>query len=263
MFGRETPMTPASVGQALNLPWNPIKTMLAPSGAAKTMLAPSPVQVPVKAPVGASMPMRGMGWRNALIGMGIGGGVSALHQLFGKEAFLEGLQHQWQSLDPKSQLMAGTGAALAGAGGLHSLLADDPGVTGPLLMAGGAGLGLYGMSGQNFHNVPQMLSQVMGGGAAASPSHNTPPSMHPSLQKFIGPDGKPKFTDIVKAPDAELLKGVSHMTPEMRQQLVSQLEGFQPGLGQRLAARTMGIDIDAQRKRLLGLLGQPAISAPR
>jgi hypothetical protein len=81
---------------------------------------------------------------------------------------------------------------------------------------------------------------------------------HPQLREYFNTDGSPRLAAIVKAPDAELQKHLGLLSPDTRTQLHQQLSTFKPSMVQSMGARAMGIDVERQRQRMLGLLGQPA-----
>jgi hypothetical protein len=62
--------------------------------------------------------------------------------------------------------------------------------------------------------------------------------------------------DMVRAPDEALRGEIGLLSPGQRAQLGAQLSNFTPTTGQALAARLAGVDIEAQRARFKGLLGQ-------
>ena len=66
---------------------------------------------------------------------------------------------------------------------------------------------------------------------------------------------------MVGAPDAELSQAATLLSPEAKRQLLQHLQAFTPNLAQSLGARAVGIDIEGQRKRMMGLLN-PGGAAP-
>ncbi len=147
-------------------------------------------------------------------------------------------------------------------------LSDKGGPYAPLLGLGGLAAGAYGLSGGEHGSLMKNLRTVFSVPAAgASPvaprSHGaTGPGLslqdagrHPQLSRFFNPDGSIKIQDALKATDAELQQGAALLSPAAKAELQQKLSTFKPSFGQSLGARAMGIDVEAQRRRVLGLLG--------
>lgn len=190
-----------------------------------------------------------------------------------KRAFLPELKEQWEGLGTPQKWEAGIGGGMAGLALLNSL-AHGADTRDALVGLGGLALGAHGLSGGHLSNLLQLFgkkpvpaptpapsSESRGGSPAPSGLTLQQAATHPQLSKFFNPDGTPRFADVVKAPDEELRSGVGLLSPDARGQLRTQLAGFKPGLGQRLGAKAMGIDIEGQRARMLGLLGPEKTAA--
>jgi hypothetical protein len=82
---------------------------------------------------------------------------------------------------------------------------------------------------------------------------------HPELGRYFSPDGSPNAQALIQAPDEELQQRIGLLSPEAKNQLRTQLASFQPSFGQRIGAKAMGIDIDAQKNRFGELLKTAAL----
>jgi hypothetical protein len=175
------------------------------------------------------------------------------------------LAETWNGLDPTNKAVTGVSGGLLAAGLLQTLR-DRESNTGPLMALAGAGGGLYGLSNGHPSNMLQTAKNIAVGqprAATGQPTTSGGLSLeqaagHPQLSKFFGAGGSPRFSDIVKAPDAELQAGIKLLAPEARMKLHQQVGSFQPGMAQSMGAKMLGIDVEGQRKRLLGLLGGAA-----
>jgi hypothetical protein len=198
-----------------------------------------------------------------------------LNSSFYKSAFLPELQEHWKGLQPHHQQLATLGAALAAAGVAHRATrsSDDQSTDWltPALTLGGAGVGAYGLSGGDFRNVPAIFSKLTGsattGNLVAPPGENstktgTKPtsvvaqglSSNPALSRFFNPDGSVRFHDVIRSSDEDLAAGAKTLGPAAREVLRNSVTSFKPNAMQAFGARMTGIDVEAQRRRLLGHL---------
>ena len=169
-----------------------------------------------------------------------------------KLAFLPELAQHWSTLSPENKWQTGIGAGLSALGLIQTVRGED-GVSAPLLAAGGATAAAHGFSGGNLETLLPTLRKLFGQQPQAAPA------VAAQASKFFNADGSPRILDIVKAPpDTELQPYIGQLAPAHREKFKAQLAGFQPGFGQRAAARVAGIDIEQQRQRLMGMLGKQA-----
>lgn len=201
--------------------------------------------------------------------------LSRLRGLFGKKGFVDELKDTWNGLDPTHKVLTGLGGALA-AGSMFNELRPESGHIGNLLgTVGGLGLAGYGLSGGNLQNLGPTLQHILAGGPKPTGSVSTGspttsqvdgagPSAglagleglqrHPRLGHYFK-NGVPDAQELIKTPDAQLKSDLLLLSPEQKALLKSQLAGFKPSFGQRLGAKAMGIDINAQKDRFNQLLG--------
>ena len=178
-----------------------------------------------------------------------------------KKAFLQELGDTWNGLDTQHKIMTGLGAAVAGGSLLNQLRprseGDHASTLGNLIGGvGGTSLAAYGLSGGQMNNVMPTLQNIFAGKQEAKkPSSLAELAKHPKLAKYFSPDGSPRFSDLAKAPDAELKGNLSLLRPEHKSELRNQLSAFKPSIGQRLGAKALGLDIEGQKARFAGLLG--------
>jgi hypothetical protein len=186
-----------------------------------------------------------------------------------KRAFLEPLVKYWHTLPTHHKWMTGIGGGMALLALIHRL--SKGGMWGPLLGLGGLGLAGYGLSGglhnllKHFRKEPAAAPAVPAAAIAApAATPNTPQvgltlaeaAKHPMVQKYVNPDGTIRYADAIKAPDEEIRQGLGLLNPEAQGQLRDKLTSFKPSWAQSLGARAMGIDIEGQRNRVLGLFPQ-------
>lgn len=95
--------------------------------------------------------------------------------------------------------------------------------------------------------------QVVPSPAAPGVSTLEEAAKHPVLGKYFT-NGAPNPQSLLQAPDEELKQHVGLLSPAAKAQLQERLSTFKPSFGQRIGARAMGIDIDAQRQRFGDLL---------
>lgn len=168
---------------------------------------------------------------------------------------LDILKKHWSSLEPSHRAMTIAGLTAAGLG-LANQVRPGESSTGlnALLGLGGLGAATYGFTGG--HPV-DAISHLMDGRQAASTTSTLNPANGPQAvasSRFFGPDGKPDMLSIIRAPDSELRTAIASLSPAQRAQYRQQLAAFQPTAFQRMGASAGGIDIEAQRQRLSGLL---------
>lgn len=170
---------------------------------------------------------------------------------------LDILKKHWSSLEPSHKAMTIAGLTAAGLG-LANQVRPGESSTGlnALLGLGGLGAATYGFTGG--HPV-DAISNLMGGGSSAGAGSGSAQQLTARPQsgaaaRFFGADGKPDMLSIIRAPDSELRTAIASLSPSQRAQYRQQLAAFQPTAFQRMGASAGGIDIEAQRQRLAGLL---------
>jgi hypothetical protein len=182
-----------------------------------------------------------------------------------------------RALFPVLKWQVGISGGMALLSLLHTLLRGGH-MWGPLLGLGGAGLAAHGAwpaiqphlqqllqtrtgpTPPTMPQAPMAITTAPAGGLpaqAGGPAHSGGLSpqgaaRHPSVSSFFSPDGTPRYQDVVNAPDAEPSQAATLLSPEARGQLQQHLQGFMPNLAQSLGAKALGIDIEGQRKRMIG-----------
>ncbi|MBX9583764.1 MAG: hypothetical protein K2X87_25970 [Gemmataceae bacterium] len=78
-----------------------------------------------------------------------------------------------------------------------------------------------------------------------------PPSL---ARSFRTPDGRTDFRAVLRTPDARLVELARGMKPEERVGLYHRLRRFRLGFVESLMASAAGVDVEAQRRRLMRVL---------
>lgn len=82
-----------------------------------------------------------------------------------------------------------------------------------------------------------------------------PPSL---LSRFRTPSGTPDYLAVLRAPNDTLLGIARQMPLAERAGLYHQLRRARPGFLETMAASAAGVDLEAQRRRLLAILDAAA-----
>lgn len=173
---------------------------------------------------------------------------------------LEDLQTHWNRLAPEHKIMAGVGGALALGTGLNSLREEGRSTPNTLLGLGGLGAAAYGLTGGDpvgaLRNIPAIDSLL---GTPNPEKRPAAPAARPAPvvatpNPFANHDGSLRIHDIVRADDNTLRQAIRGLAPAQRASYLQQVQSFQPTTTQSMAANVAGIDVNAQRNRLLKLL---------
>jgi hypothetical protein len=77
----------------------------------------------------------------------------------------------------------------------------------------------------------------------------------PSLARhFATPDGRIDYRAVLRTPDAQLIELAREMEPDERVELYHRLRRFRLGFVEGLMASAAGVDVEAQRRRLMRVL---------
>lgn len=84
----------------------------------------------------------------------------------------------------------------------------------------------------------------------------------PSLARhFVAPNGRVDYRAVLRTPDARLVELARDMDPAERVELYHRLRRFRLGFFESLAASAAGVDVEAQRRRMLRVLETAHVEA--